>query len=434
MTRAHRLAAAVAAATIVASLADGCGTTAAVPYNARGAMPGPMVRVRATPDLAAYGGADTAFGLSVLGAWCRGSPDGNVVMSPVSLATGLGMAYLGARGSTARSMAHVLHLPPVGVAGVAGGGEAGAAMLVGLAARARALRALNRPGVTVTDSDRLWADLPSLPSYRRELAAGYRAGLTREPLLTDPSLAARQIDSAIARATRGHIAHLLDAGELGGIGWLMTDAMYLQAKWADPFDPSATHPASFSTAAGRQVQVQYMNGGRFASVTDKGWTAVALPYKGAQLEMLALLPRAMANAAAGCPDLPASTMAVIADSLRSTHTKVYVDLPKVNLRSSLQLNSLLERLGMGLAFSPEANFTGISQQASAIGLVVHAATMKVAEAGTVASAATAVGITPTDAKLELPVVSFDRPYLLVVLDKSTEEPLFMARVTNPDLP
>jgi serpin B len=423
MTRGHRLAAGVAAATAVASLAGGCGTSTVVPQkNAPGALTG---GIRSVPNPAAYGASDTAFGLSVLGAWCRGSPDGNVVMSPVSLATGLGMAYLGARGSTAREMAHVLHLPAVS-----------AAMLAGLRARGRALRALDGPGVVVTDSDRLWADLPSLPSYRKALAASYGAGLTREPMLTDPSLAASQIDAAIARATRGHIAHLLDAGELGNIAWLMTDAMYLRAKWANPFDPNATQPASFSTAAGKQVQAQYMKGGWFASVTAKGWTAVALPYKGGRLEMLALLPPSAkaSQGSAECPDLPAATMAVIASRLRSARSKVYVDLPKINLSSSMQMNSLLERLGMGLAFSPEANFTGISQQALAIGLVVHAATMKVTEAGTVASAATAVGVTPTVAELELPVVSFDRPYLLVVLDKSTGEPLFMARVTNPDLP
>ncbi|MGA8459278.1 MAG: serpin family protein, partial [Streptosporangiaceae bacterium] len=62
----------------------------------------------------ALGAADTAFGLNVLGAWCRRDPHANIVLSPESLATGLGMAYLGARGSTARAMRAVLHLPAVG--------------------------------------------------------------------------------------------------------------------------------------------------------------------------------------------------------------------------------------------------------------------------------------------------------------------------------
>jgi serpin B len=431
MTPAHRLAAGVAAATAVASLAGGCGTGKAVPSNKPQAAH-QVANVRPLASAAAYGTPDTAFGLSVLGAWCRGTPDANVVMSPVSLATGLSMAYLGARGSTARAMAHVLHLPAVG----------GSAMLAGLRARGRSLRALNGPGVRLTESDRLWADLPTLPSYRRALAAGFGAGMTSEPMLTDPTLAARQIDAAISRQTRGHITNLVTPGQLANIGWLLTDAMYLQAKWATPFEPDSTQPGSFSTAARRMVRAQYMNGGEFAAVDDDGWQAAALPYKGGRLEMLALLPPRVAassgtainTARYQCPALSAATVASIVSKLRHARAKTSIDLPKVNLRSSLQMNSLLSGLGMGLAFSPQANFTGISQQALAIGQVVHAATLKVTEQGTVASAATAVGVMPLDLQVDRPEIAFDRPYLMIILDKSTGEPLFLARVANPDQP
>src|SRR5215469_9452548 len=47
-----------------------------------------------------YGAADTTFGLDALGAWCQADPRSNLVLSPASLATGLGMAYLGARAGT----------------------------------------------------------------------------------------------------------------------------------------------------------------------------------------------------------------------------------------------------------------------------------------------------------------------------------------------
>ena len=83
-----------------------------------------------------YGAADTAFGMDVLGAWCRADPDGNVVLSPTSLATSLGMAYLGARGGTAKAMAAVLHLPAA----------TGQRLEAGLQARSAALRGLDGPG------------------------------------------------------------------------------------------------------------------------------------------------------------------------------------------------------------------------------------------------------------------------------------------------
>ena len=58
-------------------------------------------------------------------------------------------------------------------------------------------------------------------------------------------------------------------------------------------------------------------------------------------------------------------------------------------------------------------------------------TLAIGEKGTVASAATAVGIVASAGRLLPPQVSFDRPYLMVMTDRATGEPLFMARVANP---
>jgi serine protease inhibitor len=38
---------------------------------------------------------------------------------------------------------------------------------------------------------------------------------------------------------------------------------------------------------------------------------------------------------------------------------------------------------------------------------------------------------PTAARMLPPQVLFDRPYLMLVTDNTTGEPLFMARVANP---
>ena len=108
-----------------------------------------------------------------------------------------------------------------------------------------------------------------------------------------------------------------------------------------------------------------------------------------------------------------------------------VSLPRVNLGVQVSMMGLLSKLGMGVAFTTSANFTGLSPQACCIGLVEQAATLGVGEKGTVASAATAVGMEPTAARMLPPRVLFDRPYLMLVTDNTTGEPLFMARVANP---
>jgi serine protease inhibitor len=369
------------------------------------------------------GAADTAFGLDLLGAWCRQAPAANLVFSPESLAAGLGLAYLGARGATATAMARVLHLPAAGP-----GAEAD------MHAQQAALAALNRPGVTLATSNRVWADPSLLPwrGYLDAVATGYAAGLSRVPLAADPGGAAKIINAAVARDTRGHIAALLGPGALTGDSFVLTDALYLNARWATPFEPSLTRPGPFTTAAGGGATVRFMHGSGYRFATAGGWTAVRLPYQGGQLAMTALLPPA-GRAEGGCatPATPVLT-ALRAGLAAGAQAAAGVALPTVNLSIQQDMNSLLTGLGMGLAFSPAADFGGLSAQAGNISLVEHAATLQVAERGTVGSAATAVGIMPSDAVgLTGSEILFNRPYLLLVSGTRTGEPLFLARVADP---
>src|SRR5271170_6613910 len=232
--RAVRLALTLTAA--AAAAIAGCGTTTPqaprapqAPVTARG-----VAAREPLADPRPYGAADTAFGLGVLGAWCQADPQANLLLSPSSLASGLGMAYLGARGTTQQAISSVLHLPAT----------AAPELEAGLQARSAALRGLGGPGVTVDSSDQVWAD-PSLitrPSYLNAVATSYDAGVAHVPLLSRPDQAAQEISQAIATATRGQIPQLLPPGSLQDIGWILTDALYLKAAWATPFQASQTRP------------------------------------------------------------------------------------------------------------------------------------------------------------------------------------------------
>lgn len=404
--------------TVVTFAAAGCGAA-----GHAGRHHGTPVVLTASQltALRGYGAGDTAFGLNVLSALCAGQPGSNVVISPVSLATGLGMAYLGARGSTAAAMARVLHLP-----------ASGASLAAGLRARAALLRSLDRPGVTFATSNRIWAD-PSLPtrhSFVAALKAGYQAGLTRLPLLTDPALARRRINAAIAQQTRGHIRNLIAPGSLNQVGWVLTDALYLNAAWQHPFNHAETGPGSFTTSTGR-VTAKFMTGVVFPVRAAAGWTVAKLPYRGGRLSMLALLPPAPAAGhapPASCQLPTADTIAALAAKLAAGRSGEQISIPKVKLGTSASLQQVLTSLGMGVAFGGHADFSGLSPRACCIGFVQHAATLAMAEKGTVASAATAVGMKATALPITL---NFDRPYLLMLRDSLTGEPLMLAWVANP---
>jgi serpin B len=422
--RSGRITASVAAVTLAAA---GCASAQAAQPPQAAQQPLTVSRgvatAEPTADAAPYGAGDTTFGLNVLHAWCQSEPAKNLVLSPASLATGLGMAYLGSRGSTAQAIASVLHLPGAGT-----DPAADQALLAGLQARTAALGELNGPGVKLAASNQVWAapSMPTLRSYLNALATAYRAGVDRVPIMTNPAKAARQIDQAISAATDGQIPKLLSPAMLHDLGWVLTSALYLNAVWAKPFQASETTPGQFTTAGGATVTANFMNGTGFRVGTADGWTGVSLPYRGGKVAMVALLPPGSTASSCAMPSVAAL------DAITAGSRQGSIVLPKVNLQSDASMKDLLSGLGMGIAFGGGANFSGLSSQACCIGVVQQDATLRVNEKGTVAAAATAVGIVSTALPAPVgPKIVFNRPYLLLVTSVATGEPLFVVRVANP---
>src|SRR5437773_741387 len=130
--------------------------------------------------------------------------------------------------------------------------------------------------VALDDSDQGWAD-PALRTERTYLSAvatGYDAGLAKAPLLKDPELARQEINQAIANATKDQIPQLLRPGALDDhIGWVLTDALYLHAAWATPFDPDETSSGSLTNAAGHKDTAHFMPNGGSCLVIRARWTA-----------------------------------------------------------------------------------------------------------------------------------------------------------------
>jgi serine protease inhibitor len=411
----------------MAAAVASCGSAPA----AKTVVDAAIVRGVATPEPAAdprpLAAADTGFGLDVMRAWCAQNPGQNLVFSPSALASALGMAYLGARGATAGAMARVLDLPA---------DTSRAALEAELQARVEALGQLDGPGVTLGASDQVWADptLTTLRSYLNAVATGYDAGVAQAPFSADPAKAAAEINQAISAATHGHISQLVNASMLDNIGWVLTSALYLNAKWATPFDPVKTQLGPFAPAGAKPVTVKFMNGDAFPYATGGGWQAVSLPYQGGKLTMTALLPPPVS---ASCALPSQASLASITRSLDGPGAVANVSLPRVNLDTAGGVGDMkpaLDQLGMAVAFNPQdADFTGLSPQACCIGFVQQAATLEVGEKGTVGAAAAAVGIVAAAgmAPRQTVTITFNRPYLLLITAKATGEPLFLATVDNP---
>jgi serpin B len=405
---------AVALATVFASLAGCGGATATKPVaRSSGSTAEVPAAVRASQDLA----IDLLQKL--------GQGNGNVVFSPYSIETALSMVDAGAAGSTATEIDHVLHT------------TSPAAVAAGLAAIDTRLTAAS----TAPDAPRLhlanglWVQsgLTLEKPFTQTLASLFGAA-PQAVNFTGASDAARQmINSWVADHTANLIKNLFPAGTITAeTKAVLANAIYLAAHWADPFTRAQTAPAPFYTAAGPTVQVPFMTQTPVAlSYARRGaYQAIDLPYLHSTLSMLLVMPTpgTLARFEQG---LSSASLARLERGMSPVQVDLHV--PRFHVTFDTELNPVLSELGMPVAFTDAADFSGITTHTRLkISAVEHAADLRVDEQGTVAAAATGISIEPTVAAPEPAArLTLDHPFLAFLRDDATGAILFVAQVTDP---
>lgn len=369
--------------------------------------------------------ADDAFGAELFRA-VADAGKGNVVMSPASVALALQMAFAGARGDTATEMAEALQVGDVAPTDVA-------------AAAARFLRDLaplaNGKETLLSLVNQVWVqdDFPLTTSYRTAMSSGFGAAFRRADFRADAEGARQDINDAVAAATHDKIPDLIGPGVLNDLTRLvLTNAVYLRARWAAEFSPDATEPRAFHLSGDETVDVPTMQQqDEFRYVRGEGYQAVVLPYVDGRLAMTVLVPD---GDVAPLEHLLADK-GVSALTGAAKLTPLTIALPRFRFTWSDDLSHPLAALGMPTAFTDRADFTGISTaEPLMIQFVLHKAFVAVDEEGTEAAAATAVGVGATSAMVppKKPiVVRADHPFLFAITDTKTGLPLFLGRVSDP---
>jgi serpin B len=414
--RIRRFSAPLVAVTVTLALtATACGSTADRTFPAPSKSTARVVPVSAQQQQA-LATADDAFAHSL---WSElASRDGNIVVSPASIATALQMAYVGARGDTATEMARALHL----------GSNATPDDVVRAASRLiTQLQAASGKGSLLRVADAVWLqrDFPVQPAFRTAMSDGFASAFHQADFAGHGEDARKAINAAIAAQTRDRIKDLLPPGtDLSDTRLVLTNAVYLKAAWASPFEPSATAPAPFTRGDGQVVRPKTMTATEaFDYAATSGYRAVRLPYAGGRLAMTLLLP------AAGRPLAWPATAPVFRPE------PVDLAVPKFRFSWNDDLSGLLASLGMRTAFTDAADFGGMSPRQLQIGAVRHKAFIDVSESGTEAAAATSVDIVAGAAPAPVSVqhLHFDRPFLFRIDDTVTGLPLFLGKVADPTL-
>jgi serpin B len=382
----------------------------------------------------------TAFALDLFRILAR--EPGNVFFSPLSIAAVLEMAWAGARGATAQEIASRLRLTEPE-------GAEGSRELVRYLVRSAGSDA------ELSVASRLWGQTGCAfrDSYLGILRERYGADLAGLDF-SEPAVAADTINAWVAEATRGRISNLVPADALSRITRLvLTNAVYFKGQWRSPFDSSGTAPAPFWLDAEHAVDaplMTYHGQDELGYSSADGWQVVELPYRGGSLVMDLIKPAeleepqspmaGMMLAYKGRPGPPQLALTldelearltpeVLAIRLASLQARiVVVQIPRFELGQAADLSEPLKELGIRRAFSPEADFSGITAEERVwFDRVLHKSNLKVDEVGTEAAAATAMGMIMGIPRL----FRADHPFLLLIRDAHTGAILFVGRVTNP---
>lgn len=389
----------------------------------------PAVNATSPNGSAAQDRAQVARGMNAFGAAIyhklRRRP-GNLIWSPASVSIALTMAYAGARGKTAAEMRRALHLTLDDARLHRAAGDL--------------LAHWNASGgpYKLRVENRVYADrsMKLLPAYLKLSFDRYRAPVELLDMKKAPAASARQINGWVSHATDGHIPKIIDAHMLTHDPLLvLVDAVYFKGKWETPFDRSDTQDMPFTLAGGRRVKTPMMyveNDFGFAKLAD-GTKVLRLPYEGGSLELIVALPAKPNGIRALERSINGDTVAGWIK--RASYQNVRVYLPRFRLApGAIDLSADLRALGMPLAFSDAADFSGISAtRAAKISHVLHRGFVKVDEEGTVAAAATATTMVAAGAEPPRPAKKFnaDHPFLFFIRDDQSGALLFWGRLAHP---
>jgi serpin B len=355
--------------------------------------------------------------------------EGNLFYSPYSISMALAMTYAGARGETEQQMAETLKflLPQDELH------PSFNSLDILLGQRGEGAQGKDEEGFRLNIVNAIWGqkDYKFLDEFLDVLAENYGAGLRILDFINQTEESRVTINDWVSDQTEGRIKDLIPPGVISSLTRLvLTNAIYFNAAWEYPFDENATHDGPFYLLDGTEVTVPMMGQTEsFRYAEGDGYQAVELPYDGRELSMVILLPEeGQFETFEG--SLDASLVDAIIGDLKSQ--EVALTMPKFEFESEFGLKDTLSAMGMPIAFTDAADFSGMTGGKDLqIAEVIHKAFVSVDEAGTEAAAATAVVMELTAMPEEPVEVTVDHPFIFLIRDIETGTILFIGRVVNP---
>lgn len=363
-------------------------------------------------------GALSTFSLNLLRENWTGE---NILLSPLSVLSALGMTAGGAGGETMSQMESVLGLP--------------------LEELKRALAAWTaelpkEDGCRVDLANSLWlrddGSFTANQDFLRTAAEWYGAEVFPSKFDTT---ALQDINGWVEKNTHGMIPEIIQEIPDNAVLYLI-NALALEAEWETIYRETQIQTERvFTTEDGQYQPATLMYSIENSYLKDKHAQGFLKPYQGGRWAFAALLPEKGIKLEDYAASLTGEHLYEIL--VGAQETTVETVIPEFTVKYSAELSDSLKAMGMTDAFDwTAADFAAIGSSPEGplyISKVLHRTFISVDDKGTKAAAATAVEMptgSPGPDLSTIKTVYLDRPFLYMLVDLETNLPAFIGAVTT----
>ena len=363
--------------------------------------------------------ADNTFSLNLFKTVSAGNPNSNnLFMSPLSVSIALGMTSNGAKGETLTAMQNTLDFKNFTQDQVNSYYKTLITQMPEL-----------DPNTTLKIANSIWyrQSFNVLPQFIQTESTNYKATVQALDFANPSSV--NTINNWVSNQTSGKITKIVQSISPDDM-MILINAIYFKSSWASKFDPANTTKQPFTLANNSQVQTDFMLGSAMACNVSNNTDAnlVELPYSNNKYSMVIVMPNGGKSVNDIAAEMDSTTWQSWASRLGASEANI--TMPKFQFSYAVNLNNPLSTMGMGVAFSPLADFSNINGFGGLqITAVNHKAFVDVDENGTTAAAVTSVVI-GVSAILNQQI-TIDHPFIFVIREMKTGLIVFTGIVNDP---
>jgi len=359
--------------------------------------------------------------------------DNNLLFSPSSILTGIGMLFRGMDGDTRENVRKIMGFPPKDNPKLF----------------RDAFKKLTRNSSVPESSPKYSANMITVNTdnqiknrYASDIKNVFNGNPYHEKFSDNPEKTRRNINAWVSKRTNKKIKELLPPdGVKADTLVVLVNVLYFKDDWKD--EPFVKDPAidQFKLGDGTTVDTDFMEADEmtvgYADLDDV--EIVSIPFYHDNYYFVVVAPKEDSDPEAILSKMQTDAGLVILDHVSSPKDallpeSINLKMPVFKSSQATNLADIMENVGLGEIMEPNANYGKISEKPVKVDAINHKAVIDVNTNGVEAAAATSISIVPKfGAFTAEKLVKLDRPFLYFIVEDSKKIIHFAGVLRNPTL-